>query len=66
MKPSRLRGRYIRILTFFAGVITRFILWDIVLRRLGFRGWVRRTRRERFRREAVRFRAAPVPVHTGP
>ena len=60
MKSSRLRGRYFRILTFFAGVITRFILWDIVLRRLGFRGWARRTRSERFRREAVRFRALAI------
>jgi predicted unusual protein kinase regulating ubiquinone biosynthesis (AarF/ABC1/UbiB family) len=60
MKSSRLRGRYFRILTFFAGVITRFILWDIVLRRLGFRGWARRTRKERFRKEAARFRALAI------
>jgi predicted unusual protein kinase regulating ubiquinone biosynthesis (AarF/ABC1/UbiB family) len=60
MKSSRLRGRYIRILTFFAGVIARFILWEIILRYLGLRGWIRRTRKERFRREAVRFRALAV------
>ena len=60
MKSSRLRGRYFRILTFFAGVIGRFILWDIILRRLGFRGWVRRTRKERFRKEAARFRALAI------
>lgn len=60
MKPSRLRGRYIRILTFFAGVIARFIVWEIFLRYLGLRGWVRSTRKERFRREAVRFRALAV------
>ena len=60
MKPSRLRGRYFRILTFFAGVIVRFILWEIILRYLGLRGWVRRTRGERFRREAVRFRALAI------
>jgi len=60
MKPSRLRGRYIRILTFFAGVIARFVLWEIVFRYLGLRGWVRRTRGERFRREAVRFRALAI------
>ena len=57
MKPSRLRGRYFRILTFFAWVIAGFILWEIIIRHLGLRGWVRRTRGERFRREAVRFRA---------
>jgi predicted unusual protein kinase regulating ubiquinone biosynthesis (AarF/ABC1/UbiB family) len=60
MKPSRLRGRYLRILTFFAGVIARFILWEIIIRYLGLRGWVRRTRKERFRREAVRFRALAI------
>ena len=60
MKSSELRSRYIRILTFFAGVIARFILWEIILRFMGFRGWIRRTRSERFRREAVRFRALAI------
>jgi predicted unusual protein kinase regulating ubiquinone biosynthesis (AarF/ABC1/UbiB family) len=60
MKSSRLRGRYLRILSFFAGVIARFILWEIIIRHLGLRGWVRRTRGERFRREAVRFRALAI------
>ncbi len=60
MKPSHLRGRYIRILAFFAGVIARFILWEIIFRYIGLRGWVRRTRKERFRREAVRFRALAI------
>ena len=60
MKPSRLRGRYFRILTFFAGVIARFILWEIIFRYLGLRGWVKRTRKERFRHEAVRFRALAI------
>jgi len=60
MKPSQLRGRYLRILTFFAGVIASFILWEIIIRHLGLRGWVLRTRPERFRREAVRFRALAI------
>lgn len=60
MKSPNLRGRYLRILTFFAGVIVRFILWEIVLRYLGFRPLVRKTRSERFRREAVRFRALAI------
>jgi predicted unusual protein kinase regulating ubiquinone biosynthesis (AarF/ABC1/UbiB family) len=60
MKTSQLRGRYIRILAFFAGVIARFILWEIIFRYLGLRGWVRRTRKERFRREAIRFRALAI------
>jgi len=57
MKSPHLRGRYFRILTFFAGVIARFIYWELILRYLGLRSLVRRTRSERFRREAVRFRA---------
>ncbi len=60
MKQSRLRGRYVRILTFFAGVITRFILWELIIRFIGLRGWVRRTRGKRFRREAVRFRVLAI------
>src|SRR4030042_149109 len=57
MKTPRLRGRYLRILTFFAGVIVRFIYWELIVRKIGFRQLARRTRPERFRREAVRFRA---------
>lgn len=60
MTSSPLRGRYIHILAFSAGVIARFILWDIFLRRIGFRRWVRRTRGERLRREATRFRALAI------
>ena len=57
MSRTQFRNRYLRILTFFAGVIVRFIWWELVLARLGLRKWTRRTRPERFRREAVRFRA---------
>jgi len=57
MSRQHFRNRYLRILTFFAGVIVRFILWELVIARLGLRTWTRRTRHERFRREAVRFRA---------
>ena len=60
MKSPHLRGRYFRILTFFAGVIVRFISWELILRYLGLRPLVRRTRSERFRREAVRFRALAI------
>ena len=60
MQPPRLRGRYFRILYFFAGVITRFILRELVIARLGLRKWTRSTRAERFRREAVRFRALAI------
>ncbi|NOT05185.1 MAG: AarF/ABC1/UbiB kinase family protein [Anaerolineales bacterium] len=57
MKTPRLRGRYLRILTFFAGMIVRFIYWELILRKIGFRQLARSTRPERFRREAMRFRA---------
>lgn len=57
MKTPRLRGRYFRILTFFAGMIVRFIYWELILRKIGFRQLARSTRPERFRREAMRFRA---------
>ncbi len=60
MKSPNLRGRYLRILTFFAGVIVRFIYWELILRYLGLRPLVRKTRAERFRREAVRFRALAI------
>ena len=63
MKNPNLRGRYFRILTFFAGVIVRFIVWEMILRFIGLRPLVRRTRSERFRREAVRFRA--LAIHMG-
>jgi predicted unusual protein kinase regulating ubiquinone biosynthesis (AarF/ABC1/UbiB family) len=63
MQASRFRGRYFRILYFFAGVIARFILWELIIARLGFRKWTRRTRPERSRREAVRFRV--LALHMG-
>ncbi len=63
MKKPRLRGRYLRILTFFAGVILRFIYWELILSRLGLRPLVRRTRPKRFRRDAQRFRA--LAIHMG-
>lgn len=63
MQSSQFRGRYFRILYFFAGVILRFILWELIIARLGLRQWTRRTRAERFRREAVRFRA--LAIHMG-
>ena len=63
MLASRFRGRYFRILYFFAGVILRFILWELVIAKIGFRKWTRHTRAERLRREAVRFRA--LAIHMG-
>ena len=56
MKTPLLRGRYFRILTFFAGMIIRFIYWELIVRKIGFRQFAKSTRPERFRREAMRFR----------
>lgn len=60
MKQPQYRGRYFRILTFFAGVIVRFIFWELFLRKAGFRELAKRTRPNRFRREAQRFRALAI------
>jgi predicted unusual protein kinase regulating ubiquinone biosynthesis (AarF/ABC1/UbiB family) len=51
-----LRSRYRRIVFFFARVILNIIYWDLVLPRLGLRGWSRRTRPQRLRRIATDFR----------
>ena len=60
MKRSQLRARYWRIVRFFAGVTANFIVWEIVLPRIGLGGWSRRGRSERYRRIAVRFRALAI------
>jgi predicted unusual protein kinase regulating ubiquinone biosynthesis (AarF/ABC1/UbiB family) len=60
MKASQLRARYWRIVFFFGRVTLGFIFWEIILRRLGFGGWARRTRSERNRLTAVRFRALAI------
>ena len=63
MKSPNLRGRYLRILTFFAGVISRFVFWELFLRSLGFRRLASRTRSGRFRKDAMRFRE--LAIHMG-
>ena len=60
MKASQLRARYWRIVFFFGRVTLGFIFWEIFLPRLGLGGWSRRTRSERNRRTAVRFRALAI------
>lgn len=62
MTPASLRVRYRRIVLFFARVIIAFIWWEIVLRRLGLGRLATRTRAERGRRTAVRFRALAVSM----
>ncbi|MGD8202365.1 ABC1 kinase family protein [Ornithinimicrobium sp. W1679] len=62
MRSSDLRVRYWRIVLFFARVTAGFIWWEIVLRRLGLGRLAARTRAERGRRAAVRFRALAVSM----
>lgn len=63
MNLPGLRGRYRRIVFFFAGVIIRFIWWELIIARLGLRRWVRSTRPRRYGNEAIRFRA--LAIHMG-
>jgi predicted unusual protein kinase regulating ubiquinone biosynthesis (AarF/ABC1/UbiB family) len=56
MQASQLRARYWRIVFFFARVTLGVMFWDIFLRRIGLGGWAARTRAERNRAAAVRFR----------
>lgn len=51
-----LRSRYRRVTFFFARIFLGVLLWDIVLRRVGFRALARRTATSRYRRAAARFR----------
>jgi predicted unusual protein kinase regulating ubiquinone biosynthesis (AarF/ABC1/UbiB family) len=62
MTASDLRARYRRIVTFFARVTANFIIWEIVLPKLGLIRWSNRTRLERNRRTAVRFRALAIAM----
>lgn len=60
MKQSLLRARYWRIVAFFARVTLAFIFWELILPRLGLGGWTRRTRSQRMKQIAVRFRALAI------
>jgi predicted unusual protein kinase regulating ubiquinone biosynthesis (AarF/ABC1/UbiB family) len=57
-----IRTRYRRIVIFFAGVISNFIFWDLLLARIGLRSLARRTRVERMRRSAVQFRKLAIEM----
>jgi predicted unusual protein kinase regulating ubiquinone biosynthesis (AarF/ABC1/UbiB family) len=62
MKVSLLRARYRRIMAFFVGVTIAFIFWEVVLPRLGLRTLARRTRSNRYRRVAARFRRLAIQM----
>jgi len=57
-----IRNRYRRIVWFFAGIITRFIFWDLFLPRVGLRSLSKRHRPERFEQAAKAYRRLAVEM----
>ena len=60
MKKSLLRARYRRIIIFFAGVAINFLFWEVFLSRIGLRALAQRTRSNRYRNVAARFRTLAI------
>ena len=60
MTPGQLRARYRRIVNFFGILTAGFIYWELILPKLGLGAWANRTRLERNRRAAARFRAVAI------
>lgn len=57
IRRMNLRGRYLRVLLFFARVLIQVIWWDLILRRSGLSRLSKRTAPARYQRAAQRFRA---------
>jgi predicted unusual protein kinase regulating ubiquinone biosynthesis (AarF/ABC1/UbiB family) len=57
-----IRARYRRIIFFFARVLLSIGFWDILLPRIGFSKWSQRTRQERLRKIASRYRSMAVQM----
>lgn len=57
-----LRSRYYRIVRYFFGVILHLVWWELVLPRLGLARRVRRTREQRLRKIAARYRVLAVEL----
>ncbi|RPJ21878.1 MAG: AarF/ABC1/UbiB kinase family protein, partial [Chloroflexi bacterium] len=60
MQRSRLRARYRHIMGFFARATASFVLWEIILPRIGMRTLTRRTRSGRYKKIASQFRAMAI------
>src|ERR1043165_9861970 len=60
MQSSRLRARYRYIMVFFARAVAGLIFWELVLPRLGLRPLARRTRSQRYKQIAARFRVMAI------
>ncbi len=52
--------RYLRIVLFFGRVVLNFVFWEIILRRIGFRGLANQTMQGRYTAAARRFRALAI------
>jgi predicted unusual protein kinase regulating ubiquinone biosynthesis (AarF/ABC1/UbiB family) len=57
-----IKARYRRIIFFFARILVSEIFWDVVLPRIGFAKWSNRTRPERVRKIAIRYRTLAVQM----
>jgi predicted unusual protein kinase regulating ubiquinone biosynthesis (AarF/ABC1/UbiB family) len=57
-----LRARYTRIIIFFAGILITEFFWDLFLPRIGLSRWSNRTRSERVRKIAVRYRSLAIQM----
>lgn len=60
MTTAQLRARYRRIVWFFGGLTAGFIYWELILPKLGLTSLSNRTRAERNRRAAARFRKVAI------
>ncbi len=56
------RGRYFRVVRFFAGTIAKFVWWEIILRRILGRRTVERSAEQRWQKTAKRFRKLAVEL----
>jgi predicted unusual protein kinase regulating ubiquinone biosynthesis (AarF/ABC1/UbiB family) len=57
-----LRARYRRIILFFARILFSIVFWDLFLPRIGFSKWSHRTRSERVRKIAIRYRSLAIQM----
>jgi predicted unusual protein kinase regulating ubiquinone biosynthesis (AarF/ABC1/UbiB family) len=57
-----LRARYRRIVFFFARLILSLAFWELLLPKVGLRGWSARTRADRLRRAAIHYRTLAIQM----
>jgi predicted unusual protein kinase regulating ubiquinone biosynthesis (AarF/ABC1/UbiB family) len=60
MHTLRLRARYRYIMAFFTRAVASFMFWELILPRIGLRALTRRTRSNRYKQLATRFRAMAI------